>query len=464
MGHEGATTPDPRASAFEQRVTQMARRSGLWSPGQRVLVALSGGADSVALLRLLERASREDRLSLVAAHVNYGRRGAESEGDEAFCRALCEGLRIPLLVKRAHAAPSTNFQAWARRQRHMWFLFLSTEQGYDRVALGHTANDRAETLILQWFRGAGRRGVANMWPRFDRTIRPLLDCERREIVDYLSWLGQAYRTDSSNASPKYRRNRIRNEVLPLLDDIFNTNAARTLAASARLFGLEEDYLDAVTRQHLYLLEFSAEGVRMPVEQLRALPPALALRLLRYALGDIAQTPRRATLFRLLDLAGQPVGNRLKVSSDCQAERGREHLWIYSESAEFPELQPTVPGRTNLPDGSRLTVIPHSGPDFPRGDFEIVTQPQQFSGSLHVRPARAGDRMHPFGAKGSRLVFDLLAEAGVPRNLRKRSWVLTDESRILWLLGHRQAEETRVLPEAGPVYQFRWESDTYGGAA
>lgn len=452
------STKEPRPTLLATRVLTLARQESLWSPGDCILVALSGGADSVALLQVLASVADAEELELVAAHVNYGLRGDESDGDEAHCRALCDTLDIPLETMRAPAPPAGNVQDWARRVRQRWFAELADENACHRIATGHTANDRAETLVLQWLRGASRRGAANMRSRSGRWIRPLLTSTRADIESYLNAVNVSFRTDSTNDTPRYRRNRVRREVLPLLSDIFDTNAVAALSASADLYSIEAEYLEREAAHHLHLIEPAPCGLKLALSPLLSLHQAMTLRVLKRALEHMEVRPRRDLLFQLSELLSAPSGKRLRLNRRVTAERGRDHLWLFVASPAAEAVTIQVPGITTLPDGSLLIVEPLTRPaDVPRGDHEIVASVPD-SVQLQVRPARPGDRIRPFGFRGSRLVFDLLSEAGVPRHLRTHNWVLEGPTRILWLLGHRAAEETRVLPDSAEVYQFRWTAE------
>lgn len=446
-----------KQTVIETRVLVIAHEHSLWSLGDRLLVALSGGPDSVALLHVLAGLAGREGIELRAAHMNYGLRGSESDSDEQFCRTLCSSLNIPFEVARPAAPPSYNVQAWARQERQRAFRELAAANACRRIATGHTTNDKAETLVLQWMRGAARRGAGNMRPKSGPWIRPLLTTTRPEIEAYLTSAGIACRTDSSNLTARYRRNRVRHEVLPLLSDVFGMDAVAALSASADQYAIEADFLDLETARYVDLIEPAPGGLKLPLTPLSSLHPALVLQVLKHALAQLEVHPRRDRLFRLLALTTAPTGRRLRLGTHVSGEKGRDHLWLYSASATPPEVGIQIPGITQLPDGSRLCVEPLAPrPPFPSGDYRMAASIRS-DANLHVRPARPGDRFRPFGAPGSRLVFDVLSEAGVPRYLRSRSWVLEDQSRILWLLGYRPAEETRVLPDSGEVYQFRWDS-------
>ena len=208
--------------AFLHRVAGTVRRRALIERGQHVLVAVSGGPDSVALLALLHRLAASWRLTLTVAHFNYGLRGTESDGDEVFVVSLCRKLGVPLHVRKlsvGRRGRGNSFQAEARRLRYEALETIARECGADRITVGHTADDQAETVLLWMLRGAGLAGLSGMPPsREGGIVRPLYDVSRAEVLAYLRVEGVQYREDSSNAKPRYLRNRIRHEVLPVLRD------------------------------------------------------------------------------------------------------------------------------------------------------------------------------------------------------------------------------------------------------
>ena len=221
------TEPIPSASSFDpalvRRVVAVVRRRRLFQAGSRILVAVSGGSDSVALLHLLHDLKPDWRLDLSVIHVNYGLRGKESDEDGEFVQRLCRRLTVPFIMKRVDLSrdterhPQRSLQARARDIRYRIMREVAAAERVDRVALGHTADDQAETILMWLLRGAGMTGLAGM-PiiREGLFIRPLLATEREELVAGLASRAIAFRTDSTNAKLLYRRNRIRHELLPII--------------------------------------------------------------------------------------------------------------------------------------------------------------------------------------------------------------------------------------------------------
>ena len=442
-----------------RRMRAYARRHQLWTQRNAVLVALSGGPDSVALLHLISELRDQDELQVGAAHMNFGLRSDESDGDAEFCRRLCKNLDVPLYEQRPAAAMRGNTQDWARRERYAMFHRLRDREGYDRVATGHTSDDRAETLIIQLFRGAGMDALANMAPSSGDLIRPLLPVSRQDVRTYLRQRRLTFRVDRSNESSAYRRNRVRSELLPLAADIFDTDVARSLVGEADMLSLAGDYIERSAATLEAMTQRVPEGLRISLDALSAHHPVLRVAALRKMAAELGATPGREQSLRLLELVGAGPGRRVELGQGVAAERGRTDVWLLKHIAPLPAVVVNLSGVVNLPDGSSVEVRPaEPAPPYPDGRSRARMTLPDPSGELVVRRARPGDRMRPFGMRGSRLVFDLLSEAGVPSQRREHSWVLASDETIYWLLGVRQSESGRVTPGARPVYEFTWMAE------
>jgi tRNA(Ile)-lysidine synthase len=254
---------------------------------QRVGVAVSGGADSVVLLHLLHRLRSEFAFELEVLHVNHHLRGAESDSDEAFVRELARELGLPALVEHA-AAPTSDIEQQARKQRRAFFQRAMSELALDRIALGHTRSDQAETVLFRLLRGSGLRGLAGMRPvTAGRFIRPLLTCSRNDVRAWARQQGIAWRDDSSNLDPSFTRNRLRLETLPALERSYNPNLETLLAQSADLAQAEEDYWQEQTeRIYSPLVQRSHFGLQFDVVHLGSLHLALRRRVLRHAIAEV----------------------------------------------------------------------------------------------------------------------------------------------------------------------------------
>ncbi|MBH0208926.1 MAG: tRNA lysidine(34) synthetase TilS [Nitrospira sp.] len=314
------------------RVVRTVRSKHLFQPGQRLLVAISGGPDSVALLSILHRLHAQWNLTLTAVHCNYGLRGVESEEDQRCVETLCHGLAVPLHVRavrlRTHGRP-TSIQAEARDVRYRVMHEIANLCGADRIAVGHTADDQAETVLLWMLRGAGLAGLSGMPAvRDDAVVRPLYETTRREILTYLRTAGLSYREDSSNAKPLYLRNRIRQEVIPLLTQLV-PSSSKALCRLADLCRADDHYLDQeVAVRTASAVKWGTTGAwTLDRRTLADLPLPLQRRCLRLLLRR-SDPHQRAPSFHRIERVRRLVSS---PESDCRVaikgdsdRRGKAH--------------------------------------------------------------------------------------------------------------------------------------------
>lgn len=222
----------------------------LITSGEKIVVGISGGPDSVALLMLL----KELQIDLVAAHVNYQTRGQDSDNDEKFTRQLACKLGVPIFVKKTRLDKNqSGFEARARQIRYRFFDKVCAQTGATKIAIAHNSDDLVETMLLHWLRGAGPRGLAGLAYRRGRIIRPCLDVSREEILKYLRRCRQSYRTDKSNRDIRYRRNWVRWRLLPYLRRGVDKNIDKQLQASARQFGELANWVETEAAEQLQKL-------------------------------------------------------------------------------------------------------------------------------------------------------------------------------------------------------------------
>lgn len=234
-----SSSPAPRSLPFEarrllKRAQTFAAAHELWNTDSRILIAVSGGPDSVCLLDMLAFLSQKYSFSLGIAHVNYQLRGEDSAADERFVLTLAQRYQIPCFIQR-YPSSQPHDENTLRDFRSAFFKKLMDQHRFDRLALGHHMGDQAETLLMNLIRGTGPMGMAGMPPKHGSHIRPLLALDRTQILRYLTARSLEFRTDKSNTDTRYTRNRIRHELLPLLQDRFNPNIIATLARSAARF-------------------------------------------------------------------------------------------------------------------------------------------------------------------------------------------------------------------------------------
>ena len=455
--------------ALLDQVIRTVREQQLFVPGQHLLVAVSGGPDSVALLSLLARMAPAWRLTLVAVHFNYQLRGTESDGDESFVSALCRERQIPLLIRRpilVKGKEQSSLQALARDARYAAMKSIAHEIGADRIVVGHTANDQAETVLMWMLRGAGLTGLSGMpFIREALIVRPLLAVSRKEILEYLKTEGIRYRKDSSNESARYRRNRIRRELVPVMEQIAPATI-RLLQRQANLLREDDLYLEHVVRE-LYssLVSRDTEGVqRFDRHAFAAISGALQRRIVRLVLRkadpkERASSARSAEGVRKFVLTAAQgarlVLRHIELTREGDAVRiglrgpklsGRV---ISSEAAEQHELPVPIPS-TVYWSGTRQeiqvqvrareaaeSVLKVRAANCAVFDVDRVSEP------LVVRSWQPGDRFYPCGMKGkSKKLQDLFTDMKVDRQERKLIPLLVAPEGILWVIGWRARHDTR----------------------
>jgi tRNA(Ile)-lysidine synthase len=435
----------------------------LLKPGLRLAVGLSGGADSVALLRALAERSSSLGLVLHAAHLHHGLRGAEADGDLEFARSLAAELGLPFHEHRVETAAEAQkngetIEEAARRLRYGWFRQLMASGAVEAVATAHTRDDQAETVLAKFLRGAWTEGLSGIHPIIvfpeGRILRPLLGTTRVEVEAYLRGLGQAWREDSSNRHLTFTRNRIRHELLPLLDG-WNPRLREHMAQMAALARDEEAWWQAeMARLGPQILmtgrpvrgggRAAGDGLSLDVKRIAELAPAVQRRLLRYAaeqLGAAIDFPSTEAL-RTLALSGR-AGQRLELAQGLGAERSPRELRLAmgpaaarSNAAEvIPEYSTPIPGEIRAPAfGLRLRVA--------------VSGAAAASGSTaRLRNWKPGDRVTLRYSSGPRKVKDVLERLRVSGSSRTVWPVLEVGGRIVWMKGVELEPEQGIEVEA-----------------
>lgn len=448
-------------SPLSQRVLQAIQQHQLCRPHDCLIVGVSGGADSVALLDLLSQLPGLP-LQLVVAHVNHCLRGRESDADEAFVQELasayglaCEVTRVA--VQEQAAQQHCSLEEAGREARYAFFEALRQRHQAAAVAVAHHADDQAETLLLRLLRGAGSSGLSAMAPRTGAgIIRPLLGCTRQELRDYLAARQLTFREDSSNAKQDVLRNRIRHELLPLLQT-YNPAIAERLAATAQLLGEEQQVVNHYTTGCFLELARCGNGwVALPKARLTDLLRGLRLQLYRQAVQHILGTLRRFELkhFDLLDQAViyAATGSRLNLPQGLAALVTAEQLLLARKELLHPAPPAccciTAPGSYDLGNGLSLLVEPAPAPanwhDLPASVTYVDSAAAPFP--WLVRPIAPGDRLELLGMTGSRSVQDILTDLKLPRHLRRALPLLCQNGQPLWLAGVRRTRH--ALLQAG----------------
>lgn len=453
-------------------------KNKLLQPGDRVLVAFSGGADSVYLTLALQELSKEWDFALELLHVNHQIRGEEAERDEAFCRTFAakQGLKLHVCsgdVPKMGQEQKCSLEEAARKYRYQCIEELVEREGFDRVAVAHHQDDQAETILFQMLRGSGVRGMGGMRPQHGIYIRPLLFLRHRDIVRELGQCGQSWCEDSTNQEEDCSRNKIRLTILPMLEENINSSASAHLARTAQQMQEVQSFLEEELTKRLPELMVEMPGQNMKehgqltarIAAIQKLPGALQMEWAHWMIIEAAGKSRDISMRHmeaLLELAQGETGKRLDLPYGLCAGRDYELLWIRpkkqvadaaadagEESAEARTLcwkkdqkEPVSVVLTGMDGVSRtfflrrenfLTAFEHNERKIPKNNCTKWFDYAKICGMLEFRHPAEGDFLW-LDAQGtlSKPLNRLLIDRHIPRDKRKQIWILAEGSHVLWV--------------------------------
>lgn len=384
------------------------RQNDMITPGERIICALSGGADSVALVWAMYLLQDKLQIHLEAVHFNHGLRGDESDADESFVRAFCRRYEIPLHVGRGTViAGKKGLEAAAREARYDFFRTLN-----GKIATAHTADDNGETVLMHMVRGTGLKGLGGITPKADGLIRPMLTVTRQEVLNFLEEYHLSYVQDSTNDSDDFLRNRLRHHVLPILQ---KENPCLSLSLSQMALRLRKDEEN--------LAQLAREKKTLKVEALRNMPDAIRSRVLAEILEDFGvKEPSAQQIKRLEDVVYSP-----KPSAKAEFPNGVEIGRCYGT---FQLLHRTEDFCQALPCPGRVALIAKG--------LQVTCRPIQAgenigfvpSGSLVVRSRKEGDRIRLSG--GTKSLKKLFIDKKIPASVRNQILVISDDLGVIWV--------------------------------
>jgi tRNA(Ile)-lysidine synthase len=486
---------------IERAVAEAVRRHGLWTPGARIVVAVSGGADSLCLVGTLLALRAQGAAcapgEIVVAHLDHGLRGAEGHEDAAWVEAFARERELQFAGDAVDVATIAkqerrSLEGAARVARYAFLRRIAAEVGAKRICVGHTRDDQAETVLLHFLRGAGLAGLAGMAALTGDIARPLLSLTHVDTLAYCAACGWTPREDPSNDDLRFQRNRVRRELLPILES-YNPKLRETLARNAALISDDERYLDELTTA-LYKAEYverTDEAIRLPLDWLRGQPLALRRRLLRWVANDLtsgADLEARHTgqLDTLLD--GGRTGKSLNLPGGLRAvlEYGAltmtcspAHTQADTHKGATPrERHLSAPGCVEAPEigwrvrawfvetspGLESSALPNLPPvgqagtpaDVGRAESRVYLDADVAGDDLVVRAWRPGDRFRPLGMAHEKKLQDYFADAKVPRALRSHILLVLNRSHLLWVGGQRIDDRARLTPATRRVLTLQIE--------
>jgi tRNA(Ile)-lysidine synthase len=463
-----------KLSTLEIQTRKTIEKYGMLTPGDLVIVAVSGGADSVALLLCLHHLALEFQLSIAVAHLNHRIRGDEGDADQEFVRELSSTLSLPFVtetieIKQEAARTKENLEQLARQTRYGFLYRTASSLNAQKIAVGHTLNDQAETALFRFLRGSGIQGLSAIHPVVDGVvIRPLLECTRTRIIEYLKRQGAFYREDSTNNDLSYTRNRIRHELIPCLEQVYNPRVIQTLGRTANLAReiwsfMESEAWDAFESIH----QKTEKGISLQIGEIAKFHPALQKQVLRCALkaglGSLhgIVSPHIDSLLSLCRNAQS--GSQIQLPNKGLAIRQFDRLLI--TQGALPSTQPfcyslEAPGQCFIPEiGATFSAELCKMPSMRLKNNSTLAflEPATLPQILTIRSKAPGDC---YGGSGHRKVKKMLIDRKIPLAQRPFLPMVVAGSHVIWIPGFRPARayETKPGSETCIALEFKQKQD------
>lgn len=437
-----------------KKLRKTIKKYNIFQKGEKILVAVSGGQDSVALLDAFVRL---DIYELAVGHFNHLTRGAESDGDEVFVKELCQRYGIPFYsdkadVKKIAKQKGMSFQNAAREVRYGFLRKTAKMIGASKIAFAHHADDQVETVFMNILRGSGLKGISGMVPLEGDIARPLLEITRSEIQQYILEEKLYYRLDASNLETYYSRNRLRHEVLPLLVK-FNPSLSYSICKMSEIIRGEEEYLSMhVNKYFNTIAQYEREEIIIDIEAFSKLDIAVKRRLILMALAKVANTEKDFSFRHVEDIlklsvSGSGLSIHLPHNIRVKTTYGKLHfskVEVARESLKLLNIELFIPGKT-IAEGIGEFSAEYINADMCRSDaYTVYLQEENIILPLSVRSRKPGDIVRLLGGTGKIKIKEFFIDMHIARQVRDAVPLVVDASgEIVWVAGVRPGEKCRI---------------------
>jgi tRNA(Ile)-lysidine synthase len=451
----------------------------LLDPGEKVVVAVSGGPDSVALLKVLEMLSSEYGLTLIVAHLNHGLR-ENAPAEERFVRRLAQDMGLVFESKSVDAGSlrrrtGKGIEDTSREVRYNFLNDVARKHGARKIALGHHSNDQTETVLMNFLRGSGPTGLKGMLPARDSTyIRPLLGVTRIEIISFLERHGLQFVTDASNADQRYLRNRIRHTLMPLLTARYNPKLDESINSMAEIMRMEDDYMGMATANALSSLGVAPADSKFKILICDFLEyhEAMQRRIMKHLLEGLSPNGKGIGFKHIKAALGLFRSDHpgVRVNLPCKIEARREYDTVVISREKAGEegisikgcddlyYEFTPPGTVKMAElGKKMTFELVDGPiDVKTNDRDVVFMDYgRISPPLVIRAVRPGDRMQPLGMKGMKKIKCVMIDGKIPLVHRRKIPLVLDQEAVLWIAGLRLSERVKITEKTRQILKVEF---------
>ncbi|MGF7059746.1 tRNA lysidine(34) synthetase TilS [Brassicibacter mesophilus] len=461
---------------IKDKVIQTIKYHGLINSGDNVVIGVSGGPDSMALLSILNNVSIEIGFKIYVAHVNHCVRGIEADKDQEYVRSFCTRMNLPFYSKKidmnayAKERKLTSEEA-GREIRYAFFNEIISKLQNGKIAVAHNKNDQAETLLMRILRGTGIDGLKGMEYKNGNIIRPLLDIERSEIEKYCDENCLDARIDRTNLEPIYGRNKIRLELIPYVEENFNHGIIDTLARTSRLMQADSEFLVRCAEKKFknIVVEETINSIVLSIEKLIKEHHAIMTRVLRLSIEKINGSLKgieEKHIIDIIDLAYESqTGKYITISNNIVARLSYGNLIIERGSKDkFTDFTYEINiGKITRIEELKSTLISgiHCISDIDtkyKSKYIKFFDYDKISDRMFVRNRKSGDRFTPLGMKGSKKLKDFFIDEKIPRHERDRIPLVEHKGSIIWVIGYRINEEYKITPSTKNVLVLEYSID------
>ncbi len=474
------------------KVLKTIKKYNMIEKNDKVILAVSGGPDSIAMLYLMNELHNELECSLHVAHLDHCLRGEESEADAEFVKEQASKLNIPITIEKLDVknmiTDKESLESGARRIRYDFFKKVMSDVQANKVAQGHTADDQAETVLMRLLRGSGTRGLGGIPPIRDNIyIRPLIEISRKEVEAYLLNINVQPRWDSSNLSTEYDRNRIRHELIPILESRYCPNIKSILQQTAEILRTEDEFLDTLAREAICqcvesddetkdffkspLTSLSRIGkqiqpakekdkggflkrITIQTDELKKYHISIQRRIIRIAIESILGDLNRYEFHHIEEIMSLvktgKTGSFISLPRGIIAEKsyGKILIKFYDKAVNDPfDFIVNVPGETEIPClGLKITTSIGKGNVYSKEVYRKTFDYDVIEGEIHLRNRREGDRFQPLGMSSTKKLKEYLIDEKAPRSQRDRIPILTDGNKIMWVIGYNIDDRFKVTTQ------------------
>jgi len=452
---------------FLDRVMDCIYKYKMIAEGDAVLIGISGGIDSITLLYSLYFLSDKLKCSLIVAHANHGLRGEQSDREAEFVRKIADELKLPFVIEKIDVLgymgeKGLSKQAAARELRYDFFERAAKNTSANKIALGHNADDQAETVLMRLLRGSGASGIAGMRAVRDKIIRPLIEIKRDEITEFVKEKRLRYVEDPSNLEPYYLRNKIRLNLIPLLKEEYNPNIVDTLRETAEIIRDEDEFLESYCSTILsdIIQSKGNEAIEIDVLKLKNFHIAIKRRIIRIVLKMLKGDLLKISVVHVEEILNSInkgfSGKSLNLPDGICVLYEYDKLKLFREAEVEEEAEVRfdiplkIPGETILSAPEYKFIAEIISPvDFAAAGFSLRNKFTAFfdmdklKGALRVRNRVNGDIFHPSGMKGSKKLKEFFIDEKIPRRERDSIPLIVSGDIILWIVGERTADYGKV---------------------